>query len=121
MKKITAIVIGIATATGLLLLAASRFGRKSRPLEMRTTDLGYQEHSPEELSEEHLLDLNTANLDELVRLGLDAEAGEQIIENRPYRHKLDLLSRMVIPEQVYNAIKHQVGVGKATEPVKVAG
>ena len=121
MKKTVAIILGIATATGLLLLAASRFRRKPLPLQIKTNDLGYQEHSPEELKSEHLLDLNTANRDDLVSLGLDAEASEQIVENRPYRNKLDLLSRMVIPEQAYNAIKHQVGVAKATEPVKFAG
>jgi hypothetical protein len=121
MKKTTAIVIGIATATGLVLLAASRLRRKPRPLEIRTNDLGYQEHTPEELSSEHLLDLNTANLNDLVSLELDAETSEQIVENRPYRNKLDLLSRMVILEQAYNAIKHQVGVAKATEPVKFTG
>jgi DNA uptake protein ComE-like DNA-binding protein len=121
MKKTTAIILGFATATGLLLLAASRFGRKGRPLEIRTNDLGYQEHSPEELTSEHLLDLNTATHDDLVSLGLDANISDQIVENRPYRNKLDLLSRMVIPEQAYNAIKHQVGVTKATESVKFAG
>jgi DNA uptake protein ComE-like DNA-binding protein len=121
MKKTIAIILGVATTTVLLLLAASRFPRKPRPLEIRTNDLGYQEHSPEELSAEHLLDLNTANLDDLVSLGLNAETCEKIVENRPYRNKLDLLSRMVIPEQAYSAIKHQVGVAKATESVKFAG
>jgi hypothetical protein len=34
------------------------------------------------------------------------------VDNRPYRNKLDLLSRMVIPQQAYSAIKHQVAVGE---------
>jgi hypothetical protein len=37
------------------------------------------------------------------------------------RDKLDLLSRMVIPENTYDGIKHQIGVAKATESVKFAG
>lgn len=54
---------------------------------------------------EHLLDLNTASHDDLVGLGLDGQISDQIVENRPYRNKLELLSRMVIPEHAYNAIR----------------
>ncbi len=120
MKLKTAFLVGAATA-GLLLALALRLRRQPRPLKISTSDLGYQEHSLEELTSEHLLDLNTASLDDLLRLGLDRDVGDQIVENRPYRNKLDLLSRMVIPEQSYNAIKHQIGIARATEPVKVTG
>ena len=120
MKLRKAIVIGVV-ASALLLAAASRFRRKQRLLEITTEDLGYQERSPEELASENLLDLNTASHDELLRLGLDGEMSERIVDNRPYRNKLDLLSRMVIPEQAYNAIRYQVGVARATESIKIAG
>jgi DNA uptake protein ComE-like DNA-binding protein len=119
MKLRKVIIIGMAAA-GLVILAAWRFGRKQRPLEITTEDLGYQEHSSEELASENLLDLNTATQDDLLRLGLDREVSDRILENRPYRNKLDLLARMVIPEPAYNAIKDQVGVTGATESVKIA-
>jgi len=115
------IAIALGVAAGLLAVAALRLRRRERRLEISTNDLGYQEHSPEELTSEHLLDLNTASHEDLTGLGLDGEMSEQIVENRPYRNKLDLLSRMVIPEHAYNIIKHQVGVAKATESVKFAG
>ena len=70
-----------------------------------------------------LLDLNQASKEELAALpGLDAELVGRIIENRPYRNKLDLLSRLVIAEETYEAIKPFVHVPPeaATEPVKVA-
>lgn len=70
------------------------------------------------------VDLNEATMDELMRLpGLDRELAERIIENRPYRNKLDLISRLVVPEETYVAIKHLVYVPPeaANEPVKVAG
>ena len=118
MKLGTVIVLGVA-ASGLVLVAALRFRRKQRPIELRTEDLGYQEHSPQELASQNLLDLNTATSDEFVGLGLDGETSDRIVNNRPYRNKLDLLSRMVIPEQAYNAIKHRVGVARATETIKV--
>ena len=121
MKRKTAIIVGGIAALGLLLVALELFRRKPRSISITTADLGYQEHSPEELTSEHLLDLNTASPDDLSRLGMDAEMSERILENRPYRNKLDLLSRMVLTESAYNLIKDQVGVARATEPVKIGG
>jgi DNA uptake protein ComE-like DNA-binding protein len=114
-------VIGLAVAASSLLMAASQLRRKRRLIEITTADLGYQEHSLEELAGENLLDLNSADHSEFLQLGLDDETSERIAENRPYRSKLDLLSRMVIPEHTYSAIRDRVGVARATEPVKIAG
>jgi DNA uptake protein ComE-like DNA-binding protein len=119
-KLSTAIIVGVATS-GFLLLAAASYRRKSLPIHITTEDLGYQEHSPAELASEHLLDLNTATPDDLLRLGVNRELSDRILDNRPYRNKLDLLSRMVIPEAAYESIKNQIGVAMATESVKIAG
>ena len=70
------------------------------------------------------LDLNQASAEELLLLpGLDRELVDRIIENRPYRNKLDLISRLVIAEEAYEPIRHLVYVPReaASEPVKVAG
>jgi hypothetical protein len=67
-----------------------------------------------------LMDLNSAPAEDLKRLGLDDVAVGRIVENRPYRNKLELVSRMVIPETLYGEIRHQVGVREAAESVKVA-
>jgi hypothetical protein len=120
MKSKTTFLLGAAMAA-LLLVLALRLRRQSRPLKITTNDLGHRDRSTEELISEHLLDLNTASLDDLLGIGIDRESGDHIVENRPYRNKLDLLSRMVIPEQMYNRIKHQIGIARATEPVKVTG
>ena len=120
MKLRTAFVLGAATA-GLLLVAAARRRRGSRLTKITSNDLRYQDHSPEELTSEHLLDLNTASIEDILGLGLNRETVDKIVENRPYRNKLDLLSMMVVTEQAYNAIKHQVGIARATESIKVAG
>jgi DNA uptake protein ComE-like DNA-binding protein len=119
MKWSTAVLVG-AAASVVLLVAASQLGRKRR-LKITTQDLGYQEHSPEELASHHLLDLNTASREELQQLGLDDEMTDKIVDNRPYRNKLDLLSRMVIPETIYNGIRSLIGVGGATQSIKIAG
>jgi hypothetical protein len=42
------------------------------------------------------------------------------IENRPYRTKLELVSRMVLSPNEYAAIKDRVSVAEANEPVKIA-
>lgn len=114
-------VIAILAASGFAFWVVSSLRRKRPPLEIASKDLGYQERSISDLASQNLLDLNSSTSDQLRALGLDDEASKQIVENRPYRNKLDLLSRMVIPEPTYNAIKHQVDVAGATEAVKIAG
>ena len=66
------------------------------------------------------LDLNTAGADELRNLGLDSEAVDRIVEHRPYRNKLDLVSQLVLPREEYERIKYMIKVTRAAEPVKVA-
>ncbi|HET7205419.1 MAG TPA: hypothetical protein VFI95_02455 [Terriglobales bacterium] len=66
------------------------------------------------------LDLNDASHAELSGIGLTDALIERVVENRPYRNKLDLISRLVIPEDAYEAIRTRIGVRQAEEPVKVA-
>ncbi|HEU5451315.1 MAG TPA: hypothetical protein VFU76_04990 [Terriglobales bacterium] len=69
---------------------------------------------------ERQFDLNTASLDELRGLGLDADAVDRVIEHRPYRNKLDLVSQLVLPREEYDRIKHSLRVTRSTDGVKVA-
>lgn len=69
------------------------------------------------------IDLNSADATQLAHLpGMDMELAGRVIENRPYRSKLDLLSRMVVPEQIYRQIRSRVGVSEALAhaPIDVA-
>jgi Helix-hairpin-helix motif len=55
------------------------------------------------------VNINQASQQEIMRvLGLDAEIAERIVEQRPYPSKIDLLGRMVVPEEIYNSIKHRI-------------
>jgi DNA uptake protein ComE-like DNA-binding protein len=55
------------------------------------------------------LNINQASQQDLMRvLGLDAATAERIVEHRPYPSKLDLLGRMVVPEEVYRQIKDRI-------------
>lgn len=56
-----------------------------------------------------LININKASQQELMTvLGLDADTAERIVEHRPYPSKLDLLGRMVVPEDVYVGIKDRI-------------
>ena len=56
-----------------------------------------------------VININQASAAELMRsLGLDAETADRIVEHRPYPSKIDLLGRMVVPEQIYNSIKNRI-------------
>jgi hypothetical protein len=59
-------------------------------------------------------DLNDAGREELEKLGLDTVAVDRIVENRPYRNKLELVSRMIIPESLYGDIRHRIGIRDTT-------
>lgn len=76
--------------------------------------------SAEELVSQHLIDLNAAGAEQIAELGMSAESLERLLENRPYRNKLELVSRMVLSQDEYSAIKDRVSVAGAREPVKIA-
>jgi hypothetical protein len=63
---------------------------------------------------------NSATPEELITLGLDERAIQRLIENRPYRHKLELVSRLVLPRTVYGRIRHRIAVGPRSTPARVA-
>ena len=55
------------------------------------------------------LNINQASEHEIVRkLGLAPEIAERIVEHRPYPTKIDLLGRMVLPQDLYDSIKHRI-------------
>jgi hypothetical protein len=66
-------------------------------------------------SQDDFTDLNEADPSELEKLGLDSLAVDRILEHRPYRNKLELVSRMIIPEALYGEIRHKIGV-RDTKP-----
>ena len=111
--------IGIGVI-GLLWLGRSRASNQVPEIHVTAEDLDYQDLSPEELTSSHLIDLNDSTPDQLKSLNLTPESVERLIENRPYRSKLELVSRMVLTEAEYEMIREKVGIAEGRAPVKIA-
>ena len=122
MRKHTGFILGaLGFAAGLYLLSRSA-PRKSIPaIHVTTADLDYKELGYEDLVAEDLVDLNVAEAPELLKLGLNQAAVDRVIENRPYRSKLELVSRLILSEREYAAIRDRIGVAQGRDPIKVAG
>lgn len=57
------------------------------------------------------LDLNQCTREDLLALpGMNGVFTDRIIANRPYRHRLDLVARMVVPSGIYQNIRDLVDV-----------
>jgi competence protein ComEA len=65
-----------------------------------------------------LVDINSASRTELKTLaGIGEAEAARIIAGRPYLSKADLVSRNILPEGVYVALRHQIIAKQSGKPV----
>jgi hypothetical protein len=122
LKKFTKAIIGWI-CVGAVLLHGWRWysgRRRIRNFHLTNNDLNYSERTAEDLVSDHLIDLNSASADQLSNLGLSTEIQERLLDSRPDRNKLELVSRMVLSQDQYAAIKDKVSIAEANESVKIA-
>src|SRR6185312_6190631 len=111
--------MGLAVITWYWLARAGR-PNQVQNIHFTAEEVDYQDLSPEELTSSHLIDLNESQPEQLKNLNLTPESIERLIENRPYRSKLELVSRMVLTEAEYESIRENIAVAEGREPVKIA-
>jgi DNA uptake protein ComE-like DNA-binding protein len=122
MRKHTGAILGaIGFATGLYLLSRSAQQKGILQAHVTRTKPDYKKATHQDLAEENLTDLNRGDAKELRSLGLSQALADRVIENRPYRSKLELVSRLILPEAEYTAIRDRIVVGGGRDPIKVAG
>ena len=122
MKKIMAVCLtGMVVGAGALLWFRRLRGQREKlDIQATSADFDYRDRSREELGSADLVDLNNAKREELEELKLNPDSLERLIENRPYRSKLELVSRMVVSEAEYESIRDKIGVAEGREAVKIA-
>jgi len=67
------------------------------------------------------LDINSASVDQLKELpGIGDAFSQKIVDGRPYRSKLDLVRKKIIPQSTYDKIKDMIVAkqSKAEKPKK---
>lgn len=102
MKSIWSFVAGIGAAVAIAWIAGRR--------------------ASERVAEFAMVDLNSCSASALRALGLTEDEANSVIEGRPYRNKLDLVSQMIVPEASYAAIRNRISVSDraANKGVQVA-
>ena len=57
---------------------------------------------------DNLVDINSAPRDWLVWLGIDETLAGQVISQRPYQARTDLLTKGILPREIYDRVKNRI-------------
>jgi len=51
------------------------------------------------------VDINSASEEEIAGMGIDRPLAKKIVQGRPYRNKLELVSRQILSREMYDKLK----------------
>ena len=121
MRKLYRLMLGAVVAAGFASSLAPFALAQAEPGSV--PEIAYPESAPEAKSvaaSDGKLDLNSASLEQLETVpGIGDALARKIIAGRPYRTKLDLVHRKIIPRSLYLKIKDQI-IAKQKKPATTA-
>jgi len=106
MKKIIPVIFSVLLIFSLVSIMACREGKESTTEE--TSQKTANKETLKQLDTE-LVDINSATKEELMSLqGIGEAYSKRIIEGRPYKSKVQLNSRGIIPDATYDKIADKI-------------
>jgi competence protein ComEA len=105
MRRIWVLVLSCSFALNLAMIQPRRAGAQTH----EPGSVPEMNAAPSSTAAADKLDINPATKDQLKALpGIGDAYSQKIVDGRPYRTKLDLIHKNIIPQSTYDKIKDQI-------------
>jgi competence protein ComEA len=107
-------VLGLTLVLGFAAAASARMQTKTGPIKPVTP---INKTQPKATTMKPL-DINSASEEEIVAVGMDKATAKKVIEGRPYRNKVELVSRSLLTRDQYDKLKDSLVAKQPPKPAK---